>query len=351
MQLHPFHLYLEALGVIWKKTDGSLSPQTLESLRSRAEKPELVPILTEPCREMLDACADISLPDSPLFQISQADDPMDFRPFLNLFISYYDLDDARPPLEQMLSRIRTEGNKVFLSCVLDIDGANTIGDAEPVYPTQEELLKQLQAEGFSPEYRAALMEIALFPEIYAAELAGLLETIALRIAPVLRKYQDRFRYAEEFFAAPDLENRLRSRIRLQLPAKTIVVPSLSMFSLGWAYQPIWSSRFYFAMGILFCGTGIFSPMELTGEQIADRIKALGDPTRLEILRILGEAPTYQAGLAKRLKLTTPTISHHMNLLLHAGFITDEIRDNRIYYHLCRENITMLTGSLARHLGL
>lgn len=350
MKLHPFHLYLEALGVIWKKTEPVLTRQALESIRSQAEKPELVSILTEPCREMLEACADISLPDSPLFQVRRVDDPMDSRPFLSFFISYYDLGDTRPPLEQMLSRIRAEGNKVFLSCVLDIDGANTI-DGEPVYPTQEELLKQLQVEDFSPEYRAALMEIALFPEICAAELAELLEKIAPRIAPILQKYQNRFQYAEDFFTAPDLESRMQNRVRLQLPEKTIVVPSLSMFSMGWAYQPIWSSQFYFIMGILFCATDFLFPMELTGEQIADRMKVLGDPTRLEILRILGEEATYQAELAKRLKLTTPTISHHMSLLLHAGFITDEIRDKRIYYHLNSENLLNLTDSLKRHLKL
>lgn len=349
MKLHPFHLYLEALGIIWKKTDLDLTQQTLENIRSRAEKPELVPILAEPCQEMLKVCADISLPDSPLFQIKRTDDPMDSRPFQEFFISYYDVDDSRPPLEQMLSRIQVEGNKVFLSCVLDIDGANTI-DAEPVYPTQEEMLRQLQVEDFSPEYRTALMEIALFPEIYAAQLAGLLEEIAPRIAPILQKYQDRFQYAEDFFKAPDLESRMRDRVRLQLPEKTIVIPTLSMFNMGWSYQPIWSSRFYFAMGILFCATNTFTRTELNGEQIADRMKVLGDSTRLEILRILGEEPTYQADLAKRLKLTTPTISHHMSLLIHAGFITDEVRDNRIYYHLNPKNLLNLTESLKRHLG-
>ncbi len=349
MKLHPFHLYLEALGVIWKKTDPDLTRQTLESIGSRAENPELVPILSEPCQKMLDACADIQLPDSPLFQIKRIDDPVESRPFQEFFISYYDVDDSRPPLEQMLSKIQAEGNKVFLSCVLDIDGANTIGDAEPVYPTQAEMLRQLQVEDFSTEYRAAVMEIALFPEIYAAQLAGLLEEIASRIAPVLQKYQNRFQYAKDFFEAPDLESRMRDRVRLQLPEKTIVIPTLSMFNMGWSYQPIWSNRFYFAMGILFCGTNIFTRTELNGEQIADRMKVLGDSTRLEILRILGEEPTYQADLAKRLKLTTPTISHHMSLLIHAGFITDEIRDNRIYYHLNPKNLSNLTENLKRHL--
>lgn len=350
MKLQPFHLYLEALGVIWKKTDPDLTRQTLESVSSRAENPELVSILAEPCQKMLDACADIQLPDSPLFQIRRTDDPMDSRPFQEFFVSYYNVDDPRPPLEQMLSNLRAEGNKVFLSCVLDIDGANTF-DTEPVYPPQEELLKQLRVEDFSTEYRAAVMEIALFPEIYAAQLAGLLEEIASRIAPVLQKYQDRFQYAKDFFEAPDLESRMRDRVRLQLPEKTIVIPSLSMFNMGWTYQPIHSTSFYFTMGILCCGTSIFSPIELTGEQISDRMKVLGDPTRLEILRILREEPTYQADLAKRLKLTTPTISHHMSLLIHAGFITDEIRDTRIYYHLNSKNLLNLTESLKRHLKL
>ncbi len=350
MKLHPFHLYLEALGVIWKKSDLDLFPQTLENIRSRAEKPELVPIMAEPCQKMLDVCADISLPDSPLFQVKRTDDPMESRPFQEFFISYYNVEDPRPPLEQMLSNLRSEGNKVFLSCVLDIDDANTI-NTESVYPPQEEMLKQLRVEDFSPEYRAAVMEIALFPEIYAAQLAGLLEEIAQRIAPVLDQYQDRFQYAQDFFAAPNLHERMQKRIRLRLPENTLVIPSLSMFNMGWSYQPPHCNHFYFMMGILFCATDIFSQTELTGEQISSRMKVLGDPTRLEILRILGETPTYQADLAKRLKLTTPTISHHMSLLIHAGFITDEIRENRIFYHLNTQNITVLTENLREHLGI
>ncbi|MGI5894211.1 MAG: ArsR/SmtB family transcription factor [Candidatus Merdivicinus sp.] len=350
MKLQPFHLYLEALGVIWKKTDLDLFPQTLENIRSRAEKPELVPIMAEPCQKMLEVCADITLPDSPLFQVKRTDDPMESRPFQEFFISYYNVEDPRPPLEQMLSNIREEGNKVFLSCVLDIDDANTI-NTESVYPPQEEMLKQLRVEDFSTEYRAAVMEIALFPEIYAAQLAGLLEEVAQRIAPVLDKYQDRFQYAEDFFAAPDLQERMQKRVRLGLPDNTFVTPSLSMFNMGWSYQPICSKHFYFMMGILFCATDIFSQTELTGEQISNRMKVLGDPTRLEILRILGETPTYQADLAKRLKLTTPTISHHMSLLIHAGFINDKIQDNRIYYHLNTKSITTLSNSLVQHLGL
>ena len=49
-------------------------------------------------------------------------------------------------------------------------------------------------------------------------------------------------------------------------------------------------------------------------EISEHLKMLSDPTKLAILAILKKEPTYQSDLAKRLSLTTATISHHMNQL-------------------------------------
>lgn len=347
MKLEPFHLYLEAYGLLCQKClRGDDAPQA-EKLGHRASDPELARKLTEPYREMMEACTDISLPESPLFRRIFRQEAPDSLPFQELFMTYFSPLDARPPREQLRAGIREKGIREFL---LNIPTEREDGEQEDD-PSEAELLALLHEESITPEGRAAILEVAMFPDFYAAQLAELVEKIAGRIKPILQKHRDKFRYAEEFFAAPELQSRMRERVHLQVPENTIVFPSLSAFNYGLIYQLPGSETPYLVLGILFCGVDLFSQVRLSGEEITSRLKILGDSTKLEILHILKEGPAYQAELAKRLKLTTPTVFHHMNLLAQRDFITDEVRDNRIYYHLNTRSIGELAESLRRYLGL
>ena len=59
------------------------------------------------------------------------------------------------------------------------------------------------------------------------------------------------------------------------------------------------------------------------ERWARLFKALGDPTRLEILRLVAAqpGPTCVCDLVERFDLKQPTISHHLKLLREAGLLT------------------------------
>jgi DNA-binding transcriptional ArsR family regulator len=61
------------------------------------------------------------------------------------------------------------------------------------------------------------------------------------------------------------------------------------------------------------GAGASDPLVLA-------LKALGDPTRLRILRYLSDAPLTPTELARRLRLRTPTVVHHLRLLRLAGLV-------------------------------
>jgi ArsR family transcriptional regulator, arsenate/arsenite/antimonite-responsive transcriptional repressor len=52
-------------------------------------------------------------------------------------------------------------------------------------------------------------------------------------------------------------------------------------------------------------------------------RALGDPTRLEIFRLLAaqEAPVCACDVVDRFGLSQPTISHHLRILREAGLVT------------------------------
>lgn len=67
-------------------------------------------------------------------------------------------------------------------------------------------------------------------------------------------------------------------------------------------------------------------------------KALGDETRLNMVKLLSERPWYGKELAKKLELSNSTVSHHLSLLTLSGFVTTEKMDNRTYYSLNIENM-------------
>lgn len=71
------------------------------------------------------------------------------------------------------------------------------------------------------------------------------------------------------------------------------------------------------------------------EQLSEVLKALADPTRLEIVAILRDAtdPVCVCDLTSTFDLSQPTLSHHMARLRQAGLIESEKRGIWAFYRL------------------
>lgn len=65
-------------------------------------------------------------------------------------------------------------------------------------------------------------------------------------------------------------------------------------------------------------------------------RALGDESRLRILRLLAERDRYLTELATELGLSKPTVSHHLAQLRSAGLVTMTEQGNLTYYTLRRD---------------
>jgi ArsR family transcriptional regulator len=80
-------------------------------------------------------------------------------------------------------------------------------------------------------------------------------------------------------------------------------------------------------------------------------KALSDPTRREILRLLSRGELTAGDLASSFDMTKPSMSHHFNVLKGADLISSRRDGQHVYYSL---NSTVLEDVLTRlwdHLGL
>lgn len=83
-------------------------------------------------------------------------------------------------------------------------------------------------------------------------------------------------------------------------------------------------------------------------QIAVRLKALADPVRVKIVSYLfgsadGEEPSGE--LAAVLKLTEPTVSHHLTQLRKAGLVLSERRGVNVFHRVRSEALQALCAAL------
>jgi len=65
-------------------------------------------------------------------------------------------------------------------------------------------------------------------------------------------------------------------------------------------------------------------------------RALGDASRLRILRLLAERDRYLTEIANEVELSKPTVKHHLALLRAAGLVTVTDQGNMTYYSLRRD---------------
>jgi ArsR family transcriptional regulator len=82
--------------------------------------------------------------------------------------------------------------------------------------------------------------------------------------------------------------------------------------------------------------------------LAARFKAIGDPTRLRLLSLVAAHEGGEAcvcDLNEPLELSQPTVSHHLKILVEAGFLTRTRRGTWSYYALVPGALPALAGTL------
>lgn len=79
-------------------------------------------------------------------------------------------------------------------------------------------------------------------------------------------------------------------------------------------------------------------------------KALSDPTRREILRLLEQEDLPAGEIAGHFEMTKPSISHHLNVLKQADLVQDLRKGQNIYYSLNTTVFQELLSWLLQMLG-
>ena len=82
--------------------------------------------------------------------------------------------------------------------------------------------------------------------------------------------------------------------------------------------------------------------------LADALKVLADPARLRLLSLVASASSGEAcacDLVEPLGRSQPTVSHHLSMLVDAGFLTREKRGRWAWYRIVPERLESLRAAL------
>lgn len=88
--------------------------------------------------------------------------------------------------------------------------------------------------------------------------------------------------------------------------------------------------------------------DTAAERLARVFKALADPTRVKLLSLIaatGDAGACVCDLIEPVRLSQPTVSHHMRQLVDAGLITREQRGKWAYYRLVDGALAAVASTL------
>ena len=96
-----------------------------------------------------------------------------------------------------------------------------------------------------------------------------------------------------------------------------------------------------------CCAPLAAPVLAEGEAEATAavFRALGDPARVRIVNALAtsDEPVCVCYLVEPLRLSQPTVSHHMKKLLDAGLVEREQRGKWAYFSLKRDAVEKLAA--------
>ncbi len=80
--------------------------------------------------------------------------------------------------------------------------------------------------------------------------------------------------------------------------------------------------------------------------MAEVYKALGDPTRLEIISLLTESENLCVNvIAEKTGMSQPAISQHLKILKNAGFLNSKKMGMHVHYSLNRDKVKEFTDSM------
>jgi DNA-binding transcriptional ArsR family regulator len=255
------------------------------------------------------------------------------RPAIRTSADVVDLVADTSPRDLMTALLADDHHDADLAAVL----ARAIdGDATAV----DELAEKL------PDYhKQGRLELLKDPVLAKSRILGVLQAwqpkfaeIEARVGRILERDYDSRAADRERLAPADLIETTTGGLRyLPEPGISRIILAPSYFSRP--YNFLMDGRDWRFFGYPVADSALDPREGLTPPLSVVRLhRALGDETRLRILKLLASRDLYLTEIAQELDLSKPTIKHHLSQLRAAGLVTITESGTVLYYSLRRNRL-------------
>lgn len=206
------------------------------------------------------------------------------------------------------------------------------------------LIDQLQSYELGDDLKWKLFHLNL----HIKDVLEQMEQLFLHIMPIYHKYETKLNtliecYYEDYRQYQDqLYDQFVQDKGISFESKchnTLLIPSIAYgfsLSVGESFL-IEPKRSYILWGVHILRADQVKRNSV--ETICAGLKTLSDRSKFEILCFLSKnQKAYGAQIAKAMKLTTATISYHMQALIDAGLVSVEKANNRLYFQVHKEHL-------------
>lgn len=285
--------------------------------------------LAEPVRDCLDVCF--------------GDESMDaFHALPSLLVARPDIKDARS-FGAALDKIPDDGIVRLLveDIVRHVEGPDLV---ERVIQGEEEALEVVQAK-FEEWNKASIVTFLRDPRPSVDKMRQVVEAwlplyqeVEDRVGSVLERDLKERKGDRASMDPATLIERTTGGLRwLPEPPVRRVIMAPSYFARPYNY--IYQAGDWRLFAYPAADTALGSLDATVPPQAVVRLyRALGDATRMRILKLLTDRDRYLTELAQQLELSKPTMKHHLALLRAAGLVTVTEEGSLTYYSLRRERL-------------
>ena len=242
-----------------------------------------------------------------------------------------------PPAERMMAFIPKDKDPEVYATFAEIAarGSWDNSDLERLCQATHEKMHQQEAKKY-PRFLDWWARPGEFGELYLSALQAYYQSFFAeeekRIAPILRQGLQQAIELSGRMQIPDLLAELSQGVHFGAfeADELVLTPSF------WSTPLVMWGKISPNQVLLLYGARPATTSLVPGEQVPDGLlrvlKAMADPTRLLILRLLTEEPLTPAQLARRLRLRAPTVTHHLSALRLAGLVHLSLgaNDERVY---------------------
>ncbi len=201
--------------------------------------------------------------------------------------------------------------------------------------------------------KGVLLSLIQEPESFRASLIRLLremdnECFERQVQSLSRQYGDAIRNIQE-----QLKRKHPLALAEEIKGKKLGNRQYSSYIFSPSYFLYthnimsYSSDIFYFMFNINAGSAANSQ---TAEKLASVLKVLADKSRLELLKLIRQNPSYGKELADAMGLTTATVSRHLDQLKTTGLIKEEKADAVKYVSFNEEGLRSIIGELETFLS-